>query len=59
MKYRVVRVSTTEEFEDNKEFPHLLQHVEDEEATFIVAEDGAFYPAEEFFHMVSFKEFTA
>ena len=59
MNCRIVSVSKTGDsidFPDNNEFPHLIQYVSDEEDLFIVNEDtGDFWPADEFFMMVTIK----
>ena len=64
MKYRVVKISNSvEEYPDcvadTKEFPHLIKHIEDEMQLFVIAENGDFWDAEEFFNMNSITEFDA
>ena len=44
--------------EDTKEFPHLIEVIEDEADIFVMDMDRSeWYPAKEFFHMVSISEF--
>lgn len=58
MEYRVVNISNNiDEYpeckKDTEQFPHLVKHVGDEMDTFIVDENGKFWPAGEFFSMVT------
>ena len=61
MNYRVVSVSKTGDsidFPDNDEFPYLIKDIEDEEQLFVVNENTKkYWPADEFFMMVSIKRF--
>lgn len=41
----------------NAEFPHLAEFVEDEAGHFVVAENGDWWPDNEFFAMVDLPEF--
>ena len=66
MNYRIVRISkNVEEYpdcaDDTAEFPHLVRHIQDEMDIFVVLvgqEAEKFWPASEFFLMVSASEFT-
>ena len=54
MRYRVVRVTNNPlaypEYEEASEaFPYLVDEIEDENAVFVVNEDGVFWHANEFF----------
>ena len=56
MNYRIVHITTDEESypeNDNKEFPHLVEAVEDEIDTFIVREDGWFFEARDFIRRIT------
>ena len=62
MEYRVVKITNNikdypECAEDTEMFSHLVKHIEDEMDIFIVAENGDFWQADEFFHMTSIVQF--
>lgn len=63
IKFRVVTVTNNLEVcpeysEDTEEFPEIVPHVEDEAATFVVdTRNGDFWPAREFFDMVTISHF--
>lgn len=62
MRYRVVTVTNNladypQDEADTKEFPKLVEQVEDEEETFIVDEEGNFWLASEFFYQNILIEF--
>ncbi len=63
IKFRVVTVTNNlEEYpqyrDDTEEFPEIVSYVEDEANTFIVdTRDGDFWPAREFFDMVTISHF--
>lgn len=55
MKYGVVQISKNlVDYPwcrvDTLAFPHLVKFVDDEQATFVVCEDGSYCLADEFFH---------
>jgi len=62
IEFRVVTVTNDLErnpecLDDTDEFPQCVRCVEDEVETFIVG-NGDFWPAREFFNMVSVRRFT-
>lgn len=60
-RYQVVRVGFEdgEPLEDNEQYPKLLGRLKGNDTRmFVVDNDGAFYPADEFFFMVDVKSFT-
>jgi len=64
MKYRVLRISNNlKDYpkceSDTKEFPQLVEYVEDEQETFIIDENNTFWKSDDFFHMIDLKEFIA
>lgn len=62
MDYKVVKISNNiaeypECKEDSEQYPHLIKHVADEMDTFIVDENGEYWPEDEFFSMVTVTNF--
>ena len=62
MDYRVVSITKDvsrypESAKDTEEFPELVEEVEDEQALFVIGENGKIYKADEFFYSVEVKRF--
>jgi len=59
--FRLVTVTNSAAYpqhrEDSEEFPHLVDHVEDEIEHFIVDEDGGWWEARDFFYCTNITHF--
>jgi hypothetical protein len=58
-KYKVVLIQSDGSNQDSKDYPDLIEYVEDEEQVFIVSlsDSEEFYTAEDFFHMHDVRTF--
>jgi len=57
MKYKVLHIKKDKTNEDTKNYPELINHLEDDEEIFILDENDNICCATDFFYMTDIKEF--